>query len=304
VNEENASPLYSAVAVGAVLRQARSERGMSVLEIAQNLKLTPRQVDAIENEQFDVLPGPAFVRGFVRNYARFLGLDPAPLLGALGGLMPPQAVSLTPVRNAEGEMPTRFGMAWRASWHWVLLLVLMLGLAVAGGYGGWFEPEPSPSDATAPEVLASSVPDQPALVGPPLPEILDEGEKPQSTQHGTPAEQTDLPAPAQAPTDNAAPPAEPDSGLTVNAENPVFEFRFSGDSWVEVRQTSPTGRLLFSQMFSAGQTHRFQAPPPLAFVVGNARQVSLQQNGMPVDLETHTRVSVARFVLPSAGGRP
>jgi cytoskeleton protein RodZ len=60
---------------GARLRSAREHAGLSLDQVAQALKLAPRQVKALEDEDFAQLPGRTFARGFVRNYARLLGLD-------------------------------------------------------------------------------------------------------------------------------------------------------------------------------------------------------------------------------------
>ena len=68
------------VSVGLVLRQARESRQMSVADVAQLLKISYRQVDALESDNWDALPGQTFVLGFIRNYARLLHLDATPLL--------------------------------------------------------------------------------------------------------------------------------------------------------------------------------------------------------------------------------
>ena len=60
---------------GGMLRSAREAAGLSIDAVAQQLKLAPRQVKAIEEEDFSHLPGRTFVRGFVRNYARLVRLD-------------------------------------------------------------------------------------------------------------------------------------------------------------------------------------------------------------------------------------
>ena len=90
---------------GAVLRAAREARGESVSEVAFALKLNPRQIAALEADNFSALPGMAFVRGFLRNYARYLGLDPAPLLAGVERLAGQGDVDLSPIRNADGELP-------------------------------------------------------------------------------------------------------------------------------------------------------------------------------------------------------
>ncbi len=66
--------------IGATLRDARVKRGLTVEQVAQETRISNRFLQALEAEQFDALPAPVYVRGFLRSYANFLRLDPAPLL--------------------------------------------------------------------------------------------------------------------------------------------------------------------------------------------------------------------------------
>ena len=68
---------------GRLLAQLRAERKLSVADVAQRLKYGVRQIEALEAEEFDKLPGATFVRGMVRGYAKLLETDPEPVLGAL-----------------------------------------------------------------------------------------------------------------------------------------------------------------------------------------------------------------------------
>ncbi|MDQ4076300.1 MAG: DUF4115 domain-containing protein [Chloroflexota bacterium] len=70
--------------IGATLREAREERGLSLAEAEAGTRIRVRFLEALENNQFDELPGELYLRGFLRNYASFLGLDPARLLAELG----------------------------------------------------------------------------------------------------------------------------------------------------------------------------------------------------------------------------
>ena len=74
-----------ASSVGPRLRAAREAQGLSVEEAAGRLRLMHRQIDAMEREDFESLGQPVFARGFVRNYARLLGLDPDALLSQMAG---------------------------------------------------------------------------------------------------------------------------------------------------------------------------------------------------------------------------
>jgi len=73
----------TAASVGTWLRVAREAAGLSQDAVAQQLKLAPRQVRAIEDDDYGRLPGRTFVRGFVRNYARLVNLDPEAVVEAL-----------------------------------------------------------------------------------------------------------------------------------------------------------------------------------------------------------------------------
>src|SRR4051812_26213925 len=67
-------------APGAALARARNAQNLSIMEVARHLKLTPAQVEWLEAGEYDKLPGRVFVRGFIRNYAKLVHLDPALLL--------------------------------------------------------------------------------------------------------------------------------------------------------------------------------------------------------------------------------
>jgi cytoskeleton protein RodZ len=61
--------------IGATLREARERRGYSLDEVQQSLHFRERYLTALEDEQWDLLPGEAYTKGFLRTYAEFLGLD-------------------------------------------------------------------------------------------------------------------------------------------------------------------------------------------------------------------------------------
>jgi len=66
--------------VGEELLRARQACGLEITDVAQQLKFAPRQLEALEQERFDLLPGATIARGMLRNYARLLKLDPEPLI--------------------------------------------------------------------------------------------------------------------------------------------------------------------------------------------------------------------------------
>lgn len=66
--------------LGHILREARETKGLTLAEVQDKTRINARFLEAMENGEYEVLPTPVHVRGFLRNYARFLGLDPRPLL--------------------------------------------------------------------------------------------------------------------------------------------------------------------------------------------------------------------------------
>ena len=71
--------------IGEALRSTRERRGLSIDQVAQDTRISPRFLEALEAEQFNELPAPVYVRGFLRSYANYLKIEPQPLLDRLIG---------------------------------------------------------------------------------------------------------------------------------------------------------------------------------------------------------------------------
>lgn len=253
---------------------------MSPGDAAHALKLTLRQVEALETDAFQQLPGVAFTRGFLRNYARLVKVAPAPLMEAFDQRHARVEVTLAPVSNARGAMPS--GGAGRPSTVIPAALVALglLAIVVAGWYFDWFRP--SPSEAESPRV---------ELASPPVPEVPPMA-VPQTEPDGP--VQAEIPGAAPAPVADVAPPAPlAEAKAPDGLERLVFTF--DQDAWVEVRDGSDT--IIFSRINKAGTSQEVQGRGPFALVVGNAPSVKLSRNGQAVDLASYTKVSVARLKL-------
>jgi len=141
---------------GALLRAAREAAGLSVEAVAQQLKLAPRQVRALESDDFENLPGRTFVRGFIRNYARLTGLDANRVLEALPTAAETptlEAPALHATAPTMAELPT--SESPKARWtRWAIPATLAAVVAVAAIYE-WARPaaasraHPTPKEAIA-----------------------------------------------------------------------------------------------------------------------------------------------------------
>ena len=141
---------------GAVLRVEREKRGYSVDDVATALKLAPRQVVAIEADDFDALRGQTFARGFVRNYARLFQLDPEPLMARIKSSAPSVNISLEPRSNASGDITVAGGSQGPVVAGGLAVLALVV-VAVVGTYGQWLGGDPKTRDERAPDAKRGTV---------------------------------------------------------------------------------------------------------------------------------------------------
>jgi cytoskeleton protein RodZ len=294
---------------GATLRQAREARGLDIDDIANALKLTPKQVAAIEQEDFQQLPGATFARGFVRNYARLMQLDAAPLLAVVDRSSAKRDVELAPLATAIGTMPA--ASAARSVPRWLLIafgvvaVALLLVVYVERFQGGsWTFWRPAKTEAVSTAPVSSGTPGTETLTVAVTPLSASPVPAPDGPATVTPSGEVPvvLPPPvstapvAAAPTDAVPPgPTPTASPGTATTESRKLKFGFEVDSWVEVKDA--TGKMLVSKLNTPGSILEVEGSPPFALVVGNAKGVQLAYDGKPVDLKPYTTVTVARFNL-------
>ena len=305
---------------GARLKGAREAAGLSLDQVAQQLKLAPRQVKALEDEDFGKLPGRTFARGFVRNYARLLNLDGDDLLALMPDAAHAPALG-SPALQSTGttmaELPT--AAVNRSNFmRWLIPLVLVAFIVGAAAYewyrGGLVAPGDMPR-------TAATAPQADPLLPPPLPSHLPTESLAQLPNQPpanpvTPAAQspgtasTSLPNPLAAggqaaepsPADArdvspaAAAPIAAQEGAPEAAATPApLILSYRGPSWTEVRDRS--GQVLIARLVTAGSQQSIRGNPPFELVIGNAHAVTLTYQGKPIDLSRYTRQNVARLRL-------
>lgn len=286
----------SAPTAGMLLLRGREAAGLTIDDVALQLKLAPRQVVALERDDFANLPGRTFIRGFVRNYARLLKLDADAVLEALPGLhgTPPERTPLAATSRAMGEMPTERPSRPNIA-RWAIPLVLVAIVAVAAFYE-FARPQaaraPAPATPIAPGPGTSVVP----LANPARPAAEASTNAPATT---TAPATTEAPAPATEPPAAAAPPATsialPAPEPTAAARGNQLALRFRGTSWVEVRDRA--GSVVLSMTGSDGATREILVAPPAEVTVGNAGAVDATWRGRPLDVMAQARQNVARIKL-------
>ena len=290
------------VNVGQSLRTAREARGLALPDVAQTLKLGVRQIEALENGDWQGLPGQTFIRGFVRNYARLLQVDPAPLMAQLDLILEKPANSLAAPEGRLGSMPQTGGAISRRDRAVVLTGVGLVAFASLVYFL-------LPNDLSALRESTQSLLDsfarkeEAAVVAPAAPEpepVFPPGSTPQQIMN--PPVEPPVPAvpPIEAPASGQAQPPAGVSSVVVEQKAPVagsaqLRFVFDKDSWVEVRDRDD--KVVFSQRTAGGAERSVSGQGPLSLVIGYAPGVKLYWRGELIDLVPHTRGDVARLVL-------
>jgi len=277
------------IADPAQLRARREAVRMTCEEAAAALRLAPRQVEALENGDWQSLPGVAFVRGALRSYGRLLGADVAPLLEQVGssesGVQLRPSVSLGTARP-RGSAIGFGGGGVGNRWVWGVLIALgLIALAMffAGGQGlsgmtSWLSTSTPPAEESAgrPPTVIEALPIPGVNEGqptpPPEPPLAPPG--PGSTAPVT------VPAPGAAIA--PAPPAVP-----------ALQFAFERDAWVDVRDVA--GVPLLQGVQAAGSSSALEGKAPFSLVIGNAAHVRLERAGRAVTLQPAAPSGVARL---------
>ena len=302
--------LQAEAGLGARLRLAREKLGLTTKDVAAQIHLGTRHIEAIEREDFNYIAAPVFVRGYLRNYARLLGLPSDYIVQqyeALAGVGPPLLKGF-PIGDA-----TPAGEADR-SVRWISYAVI-LGSAMLAVV--WWLTEGSFKFKQADEVASLAaqatlqephpLESQTTKVLPPATSapMLETGASPQpgispAPVNSVPPVVTEAAAPLpnstalqQTPAQLIAPVVVADSAVS---KTHVLSLDFSADSWVEI--TDGKGKRLFYDLARRGSQQSFQdVAPPIHILLGNASAVAVDYNGKRFDHSRYNRDNVARFSL-------
>jgi cytoskeleton protein RodZ len=276
--------------VGETLRRERLRRKLDLDQISRELKISPRMLEAIEDEEFDKLPGGVFAKAFVRQYGRLLGLNEEELAAQMQQVLAPPATEIHETPGTERFALAPFQVPRMEEWQRVgdrrvrwsgslsAAIVVVVVMLVCSAVYAWLQRPRNPVSAhNAPPQTAESVPTRPAPAEPapaqpaptqPVPDSAPTGEvtvppkvKP-ATRPSEPGGASES-APAQ-PNPNAA------VRLEVTAEETV---------WVLARSD---GKLAFSGTMEAHQTRTVDAIKSVLLRLGSAGGVSITLNGKPI----------------------
>ena len=249
--------------VGYTLRQERERQNLSISDIEQGTSIRATYIEAIENGEYDQLPGKVYTKGFIKNYAKFLGLDadsvakefaadmheleetPEPAPVEQPAQAPEKPVEIKPAKPEKKPLGHSIQMENRGVPGKFIAAAVVLLAVVAGGAWAFF------SGTEGNDV---------AKVTPPPPQ-----EQPVAPE----------PAPAEPPTPvaqaNPAPEQKPDS-VAVQA-------RFNDRCWALV---TIDGAVVQEGVIEGGQTISWEGKENITFRLGNAGAVEFFQDGKSI----------------------
>lgn len=314
---------------GDTLRQARESNGWSLAEVALKLNLTTTSLGNLEAGAFDKLPGHTFARGYIRAYAKLLGIDQAVLVQEFDQFTGTDSQGSNVHGLGRIEEPVRVS-------HTILRIVsLLLLIAVIGGGFVWWQDQTSqrtkdltsnamehvevesadgttqihPLDEPEDQAVAQgqAAPETPVTAEQPAPEVAPAATAavpapvtPAAAAHApaapvaqahTPAAPVQTPAPATP----AAPVISPPTTPALIAGDGRVQVTFIADCWTQV--TDGNGKVLFSGLKRKGDTLDQGGKPPLTLRLGFARGAQVAYNGQPVDVAPFTSGETARLKL-------
>jgi cytoskeleton protein RodZ len=285
------------MSVGDTLRRERIKRNLQLEQVSQELKISPRFLEAIEDERFEKLPGGVFARAFVRQYGRLLGLNEDELASQVDQMLEPPMIP-----NGEAQHDTPTGLApiemprmeeWRSvsdrkpAWSGGSLsaaIVVVLVMLVCSGVYAWMQRQHNPVVAQTPapvtaQVQTPAAPPQPAPSQPTEQTPVASAPAPVQQPAATPPAETkpeNPPAqqPAVAKTESAPSQPEPNPNAPVRVEITATE-----PVWVLARTD---GKFAFTGTMDPNTKRTVDASQDILLRLGNAGGVTITLNGQPI----------------------
>ncbi|SFP32822.1 cytoskeleton protein RodZ [Nitrosomonas cryotolerans] len=298
--ERNTADTASVVqSVGHLLRNARISRSMSLSDVARQLRLSVQQVEAIEKEDYDKLPGRTFMRGFVRNYANLLQLDPVAILQLLPQSAPTISVQRTPFRIKEISLTSNHERNGHSLFIIIIILILF-SLVIYWIYqnGDWSKESVVKNSTETTFTLEPKVKTDPETIelSLPLPPPVSSFDILNNKQLNQTAKSVELENNRLSP-EKSLSTAELANATPKDHTIGILHFLFSKESWVNVKDNR--GKTIFEQTNASGTERVISGKRPLSLVIGNAAGVNLTYNDRPIDLKPYTRKNegIARLAL-------
>ncbi|WP_323974579.1 RodZ domain-containing protein [Aeromonas hydrophila] len=296
-----------AVGPGQLLRNAREQLGWTREQVASRIHLRLTLIAAIESDTYDKHTSHTFIRGYLRTYAKLVGIPEETILAAYDklGLTPPDNIDMQSFsrRSRQQANDSRLKVV-----TWLVILVL-IALSVAWWWQSTARRSAGDEALAATEMGATS--NTPSATVPPAVDVADPVVAPAtsaavatSADPVVSAAATTLPVDASsavattAVATSAATATQPaaDTATSEPAKVPQLKMSFTADCWLDVKDAK--GKTLFSGLKKANDELVLEGPEPLKFIIGAPMAVNIEYQGKSIDMSRYNNGRTARLSLP------
>lgn len=287
----------SASSPGAMLKAARQSLGVHIEALAVALKVPVSKLEALEADNYAVLPDAVFVRALASSVCRALKMNPAPVLALMPQSSVPSLAADSAGINAafkdgseKGRTAGLVSRAMRPAFLGALALLLGAGAILVFFPHSLPEQAPSSGDSAAAPMVGSAAlapvatPTEPASAAMP--------EAPSKEVIAAPEPVPTPPQAAVAPAAAAVTASAVEASLSETGAE-LLAFRARSESWIQVRDAS--GATTLQRVIAAGERVVAPGKPPFAVVVGKADATEVLVRGKVLDLVSVSKDNVARF---------
>ncbi|HCG8476039.1 TPA: cytoskeleton protein RodZ [Vibrio parahaemolyticus] len=311
---ENTHEVPLSIEAGTLLKNKRESLGMTQKQVADRLRLRVSVIEDIENNRFESQQVATFTRGYLRSYAKFVGLDEKVVLVALE-----QTADVKP-KEQEIEMQS-FSRKTKHEKHnsRIMLLTWVIAIVIIGISAAWWwqnqqenslaqvvaEANVETSQPSADEIADIDLMTEEELIASTPAELAASNNT--ASESSINAAQTDEVVPAETEESTTEATQEPvaliEAAEEVQEASPVvpegmtlLTMKFKADCWIQVKDTN--GKTLVSGTQKPGQDVELTGKAPFKVILGAPEGVTMTFASEPVDLSGYTSGKVARFTLP------
>ncbi|MEK1979684.1 cytoskeleton protein RodZ [Vibrio parahaemolyticus] len=311
---ENTNEVPLSIEAGTLLKNKRESLGMTQKQVADRLRLRVSVIEDIENNRFESQQVATFTRGYLRSYAKFVGLDEKVVLVALE-----QTADVKP-KEQEIEMQS-FSRKTKHEKHnsRIMLLTWAIAIVIIGISAAWWwqnqqenslaqvvaEANVETSQPSADEIADIDLMTEEELIASTPAELAASNNT--ASESSINAAQTDEVVPAETEESTTETTQEPvaviEAAEEVQEASPVvlegmtlLTMKFKADCWIQVKDTN--GKTLVSGTQKPGQDVELTGKAPFKVILGAPEGVTMTFASEPVDLSGYTSGKVARFTLP------
>lgn len=303
---------------GAILKATREKAGIAASDIARQLNLSESKLLALEEDSYDQLASDVFAQGYLRRYAKLLGMDDDFIVQRYNEY---KAMLRQSEQEANTEESTTSAVGALPKWvlpagifALAVLVLVLIYMSTAGdeAKGPVVNPNPAPqSENQRPQIQEDAPVEEavPTQAEPSADRPADDGARveesatavatlPETEPEPAPLAESGAPDSTAASTDSQlaaleAQPAPADAAAAGGED--VLSFAFSDECWVEV--SNAQGTIIYADLARAGQTLSLEGEAPFSVMLGNARAVSLTYKGELVPVNPRPGNRTARLTV-------